>query len=161
MKKALGLILALGLIIGGFSFASAAESGTVTVTFQIASVSIGIEGSAVPFGAIPAGDEQIKIDVTTITNSGTVPVDLDIRVSNDAGSITVTDEANLSANEYLLKANNGTSDVTVLTTSTSLASDVAAEDKVVLDWKLTVGAGTTETAAQSKTITITATQATP
>ena len=175
--RILGLIAALVMVLSISAPALAATSATVTITFtgtviamtnSEAAWSVGTVASSGTYwwtaaGTAPSPEPFEANDMkSTITNTGSVAEDFDVKCTNFTGGagITLSTDDTPGANEVSIRAGRtGTTNeaamVQVITTDTELVSNLAAAGTIAICLEMETGTFSVPD-AQSGTLTLTA-----
>jgi hypothetical protein len=167
-KKSLKLLLSFFLV-GVFSLAvvlgvKAADTDEVSATVTVQSISLTVSDGDVTYGALAASSTRDTTDdeadeSQTVTNTGNVTEDFDIKGENVTVGCTWTLASTEGDEQYFHKfCNNGTCDA--LPSWTALTADYAtlAEDKAVSgtqEFDLQIGVPSTTTCTDEATVTVT------
>jgi len=144
-------LLAVGLV-AMTGMAWAADTGTITVTVSLESISVSLSNSGWDIGAIALSGTNV-LPTVLATNDGNVDVDLVIKGANGAGGWAIGTQG---ADTFEVEETNLA--LTLSTSDQALTTGLAPSDSVTID--LTYKAPTSDTkgpgVAQGFSITITA-----
>jgi len=144
-------ILAVGLV-AMTGMAWAADTGTITVTVSLQSISVSLDNSTWDIGPIALGGTNV-LPTVTATNDGNVNIDLAIKGADGAGAWAIGTQG---ADTFEVDVASPV--LTLSTTNQTLASSLAPSGTKTID--LTYKAPTSDTkgpsVAQGFAITITA-----
>jgi len=143
------------------SFVCAASSADVTATVTVQNVSVSVTDGSVSYGTVTSSGDQDTTtngvdDSQTATNDGNVAEDINIRGA-DSTSWTLASSAGSEQYAHKFCTSNCDSDPTwtaLTSTNQTLSAGVSASGSVTFDLQILVPSATTQTSAESITVTV-------